>query len=399
MKKLVSVCLGIMLFLSSVAISNADEKINISRVSGWDRYETTVNANKKYMNSANGNLAVIASGNDFRTAFCGSYLSSALKVPYFVNPKHGVRSDILNELKRLNVNRVYIMGDYSVLDKSIDNTLKNNKIKSERIKDIVPGEQGVIIPTLRVTSQVINFTFDTGEYHKMLINMNKFPDMLSVAPFASEMSRRFGFDLIDYGDWNRPIDDYEYVVGGMNTIPEYISIVPLGKRFDGANRYETAVKIAETFKTFEGTEFGNVNQSGEYIYDRIPYKNTVVLVNGEDYPDALSSSLVATQNNGVVLLTQPNRLNEDTANYIKNKDIKNVIIVGGEKSVSKNVENELKKLKLNEETIKDNNSSYEVNSSKFDRNGIPMDILGELDLSNVEYSVDFDKDYDLDGFR
>ena len=70
--------------------------------------------------------------------------------------------------------------------------------------------------------------------------------------------------------------------------------------------------------------------------------NTIVLVNGQDYPDVLSSSLVASQNNAAVLLTEPNKLNEDTEKYIRENNIKNVIIVGGEKSVSKNVENMLK---------------------------------------------------------
>ncbi len=382
MKKLVSVCLGIMLFLSSVAISNADEKINISRVSGWDRYETTVNANKKYMNSANGNLAVIASGNDFRTALYGSYMASSLKVPYFVNPKHGVRSDILNELKRLNVKRVYIMGNYGVLDKSVDNTLKSKGIKVERFYDIRIKEDNKY-STFFIIEQINGLLFK--EYnnslvgnHSILINQNSYPDVLSVVPFASENMRKNAYYLTDYRYENRSVVEPIHIIGGKKTIPDY----GMDNRICGSNRYKTSVEIAKAYET---------------VFNK--RVNTVVLVNGEDYPDALSSSLVATQNNGVVLLTQPNRLNEDTANYIKNKDIKNVIIVGGEKSVSKNVENELKKLKVNEETIKDNNSSYEVNASKFDRNGIPMDILGELDLSNVEYSVDFDKDYDLDGFR
>lgn len=122
-----------LLFTSSIPVF-AD--INVSRISGYDRYETSINANKKYMNQANGNLAVIASGNDFKTALYGSYMASSLNVPYFVNPKHGVRTDILNELKRLNVNRVYVMGDYNMLDKSVDNTLKSKGIKIERIRYI-----------------------------------------------------------------------------------------------------------------------------------------------------------------------------------------------------------------------------------------------------------------------
>ena len=49
-------------------------------------------------------------------------------------------------------------------------------------------------------------------------------------------------------------------------------------------------------------------------------------------------------NDGTILLTKPNKLNEDTKAFIRSNNIKNIIIVGGEKSVSKSVENELKGL-------------------------------------------------------
>ncbi|MEG0250951.1 MAG: cell wall-binding repeat-containing protein [Peptostreptococcus sp.] len=404
MKKLVSICLGIMLFVSSVSVSNADENINISRVSGWDRYETTVNANKKYMNSANGKLAVIASGNDFRTALYGSYMASSLKVPYFVNPKHGLRTDILNELKRLNVNRVYIMGDYNVLDKSVDNTLKSKGVKVERFYDSAEYYDEI---EGKVDGKIFSTFFPNGsrcDNVGILINDLKFPDLLSSIPFLSESIRSQETYLMGMKSvYNREYSDIEYlknphnwqyIIGGFNSVSGKFSTHDqyqgglvyndgyYSGRIYGSNRYKTSVEIAKAYET---------------VFNK--RVKTVVLVNGEDYPDALSSSLVATQNDGVVLLTQPNRLNEDTANYIKNNDIKNVIIVGGEKSVSKNVENELKSLKINEEKAEDRDSAYEINGRKFDRNGIPIDILGEVDLSNVEYSVDFDKDYDLDGFR
>ena len=47
---------------------------------------------------------------------------------------------------------------------------------------------------------------------------------------------------------------------------------------------------------------------------------------------------------GVILLTESNKLNEKTKKFIKDNNIKNIIIVGGERSVSKDVEEELKSL-------------------------------------------------------
>jgi len=98
-------------------------------------------------------------------------------------------------------------------------------------------------------------------------------------------------------------------------------------RIAGANRYETAIEIAKAYKPVLKRNI-----------------DTVVLVDGTNYPDALASGTVATMNNGAILLTEPGKLNEDTKAFIQENNIQNVIIVGGEKSVSKNVENELRGL-------------------------------------------------------
>lgn len=50
--------------------------------------------------------------------------------------------------------------------------------------------------------------------------------------------------------------------------------------------------------------------------------------------------------NAAILLTKSKTLNEDTREYIKaNTNIKNIIIVGGERSISSSVEDELKTLR------------------------------------------------------
>lgn len=348
MKKLLSIGLGIMLFISSIGISSANESINVSRVSGYDRYETAVNANKKFMDHANGNLAVISSGSDFKTALYASHMASALKVPYFVNPKHGVRTDILNEMQRLNVSRVYVVGDYKVLDRSVDNTLKSKGMKLQRIyqknkESILEGEiDNVIFRTFNHPNAPRG---DIGVL--ALVDDSKFPDLLSVAPFMGQLAREQNIVMAGWRNYDSGeiLEDLGYIIGGYNSVPSNFRASfytgysedgyfldyenKMDSRIYGQNRYETAVEVAKGYKTYLNKDI-----------------KTIVLVNGEDYPDALSSSLVATQNNGAVLLTQSNKLNKDTAKYIKDSGIKNIIIVGGEKSVSKSVENELRNLYL-----------------------------------------------------
>ncbi|WP_101773829.1 cell wall-binding repeat-containing protein [Peptostreptococcus faecalis] len=95
----------------------------------------------------------------------------------------------------------------------------------------------------------------------------------------------------------------------------------------GENRYETTVEVAKGYKTVLKEDI-----------------DTVIIASGEDYPDSLASSPIATVNKAAILLTKSDKLNKYTKEYIENNDIKNIIIVGGENSVSKNVENELRNL-------------------------------------------------------
>lgn len=373
MKKLIAISMGILFFMSSISVVKADEKadevvkqnINVSRVAGWDRYESTVNANKKYMKQAYGNLAVIASGNDFKTALYASYMASALKVPYFVNPNHGMRSDVLNEMKRLNVKRVYVVGDYSKLDRSIDNTLLSRGIKVERVYDgkkfcNMHGscyEMSLHEYIDTILFEALHKGENRGDIGNVIyVNDNKFPDLLSAVPFlartsAMQATALFGIEGLSdiwLGENEYAVFNNRFIVGGYQSVPEEYRVRDYfyGEEFEnklmvneeetyepyrtwgrisGKNRYKTAVELAKAYNIV--------------LHQDI---NTIVLVNGQDYPDALSSSLVASQNNAAVLLTEPNKLNEDTEKYIRENNIKNVIIVGGEKSVSKNVENMLK---------------------------------------------------------
>lgn len=71
---------------------------------------------------------------------------------------------------------------------------------------------------------------------------------------------------------------------------------------------------------------------------------TAVIVNGENFPDALSAAPLAEKYNAPILLTQSDTLNSDTESELKRLNVKDVIIVGGEGVVGSNVENEINNL-------------------------------------------------------
>ena len=88
----------------------------------------------------------------------------------------------------------------------------------------------------------------------------------------------------------------------------------------GSDRYETSAKIAQEIIKLTGTK-------------------KAVIASGEVFADALTVAPLANKNNMPILLVQQNNIPKATQEVLK--QIEEVIIVGGEKTISKEVENKL----------------------------------------------------------
>lgn len=349
LKKSLILSCALAFLLPSVASANR----YVTRFAGADRYETAIEVQENYFGKSYVGQAVLAPGNDFRTALYGSYMATALKAPFYIVPKSGISKSILNRLKTNDVEQVYIMGDYKLLNNSLEKTLKANGIKSTRFYGKYEGKNFVSID-IETDLTLFRTLFPDTPFNEnfnncILVNDQKFPDLLSSIPFVAGLMRRQGTYLTGSSglNINDNLEGWRFIIGGNDSIPKKVKTYPgdldglnthdkdyFGKgsdlytgRISGPDRYKTAVEIAKAYKTVLK-----------------PYINTAVIVDSTNYPDALASGTVANFSNGVILLTRPDKLNEDTKAFIQANDIKNIIIVGGEKSVSKKVENELKGL-------------------------------------------------------
>lgn len=92
-------------------------------------------------------------------------------------------------------------------------------------------------------------------------------------------------------------------------------------RISGQDRYETAAKVAAS----------NWSTS-----------DNVVLVSGEGYADAISASVLAKKLDAPVLLTNSKTLNSYAKAALSTLKAKNVYVIGGEASISKDVRDALK---------------------------------------------------------
>lgn len=93
------------------------------------------------------------------------------------------------------------------------------------------------------------------------------------------------------------------------------------ERLWGDNRYKTAVAISK---------------SGWQKSDN------VILVNGNNFPDALVGSSFAYLKDAPILITSSNKLDSNASSEIERLEVKNVYILGNNQSVSTDIENDLK---------------------------------------------------------
>ncbi len=322
-KKILSLMLALTFVFSTLlpATSLANTKdLNVSRISGSGRYETAVEASKATFDKSK--YAVVASGEKFADALVGGTLAVQIEAPILLVGKNSIPSVVSSEIKRLGAEKVYLLGGTGTVSNTVENQIKNLGVDVERLagKDREETSDKIMDAKLSFTTGESRITGIT------LIDGYNFADSLSAAPLIGRMSSMeygimllYPYTAVDLNKEEVP----PMIIGGYNSVPK---LKKEGDRFAGSDRYETAVKVADAHKT-------------KLMKDI----DTVVLVDGTEFPDALSSAPVASMNNGAILLTHPTNFSKATKDYINNNDnIKNVIIVGGENSVSKNIENELK---------------------------------------------------------
>lgn len=313
-----------------------ETSINIKRISGNDRYDTAVNISKYSLDKSN--YAVVATGETFVDALIGGTLSVQIDAPILLVKANSIPKNIIEELKRLEVKKIFLLGGNNSISEKVENDLKNLDIKVERLAGSDRHDTAEKITFKKVDLAGSRYI---GDYYIGVDSYN-FPDALSAAPFIGHNPFNH---LVPYAGGDVGVRSYRMVFGGEKSVPKSESEI---YRFAGNNRYATAVEIAKGYKS---------------LY----HKNidTVVLVNGMDFPDALASSTITSLNNGALLLTDPNNLSKETKDYIKEYNIKNIIIIGGENSVSSSIEKELKDIKIVFDPNEEKYSNLEVSIDDF----------------------------------
>lgn len=318
MKKLLSCLMCSAILLSSTSIANAENnKIKVERIAGSSRYSTPAEISKKYFETSP--VAVIASGEGYADALVGGSLVVQEKVPMFLTRKSSLPSETKNELIRLKTKKVYILGGNNTISKGVENQIKSMGISVKRLAGNNRLETAGMIAGER-------FSIATkGDKNAIMgdryagINGYNYADALVASSVIGQIKDQvyiFPYMKNSEGDFA-----YEFAFGGYSSIPKSVEVTT---RIAGKNRYETSVEAAKKFEMLTGKKL-----------------NTLILVDGTNYPDALAASTVAGKEGAAVITTPKKQLYKEAKKFIKNNGIKKVIIIGGENSVSNSVAAEI----------------------------------------------------------
>ena len=162
----------------------------------------------------------------------------------------------------------------------------------------------------------------------IIANSEKFADSLSASALSKALKapillvQKDQLDSVVAQEIKRLGAKNVVVIGGEQSVDEAKNSLSKYnvQTIAGSDRYETSAKIAQEIIKRTGT-------------------TQAVIASGETFADALTVAPLANKNNMPILLVQPNNIPKATQEVLK--QIKNTIIVGGEKTISNQVANKL----------------------------------------------------------
>ncbi|MBC2581559.1 cell wall-binding repeat-containing protein [Clostridium sp. DJ247] len=288
------------------------------RLWGADRYETAAKVSQTGWTSGS-DYAVIASGEGYADALCAAPLAKVNNAPILLTQKDVLNAATLDELKRLKVKHVYIIGGQGVVSQAVE-----DKIKAEVTTDIQRlGGQDRYDTSVKVAQKL-------GTTTKIVLASGEgYADALSAAPVAAiegmpillTQSATLSQPTADYIKANSGITK-TYVIGGYASVSDdTMKAVPGAERFGGADRYETNAKVIKGFAA--DFKFNNVY---------LALGNGPI---GNEFADALSGSAIAAKNKNPLIITGKT-LSASTEDLIKTKltSSTTITILGGTANLS-----------------------------------------------------------------
>lgn len=278
----------------------------ITRISGPDRFATAVEVSKSGWEQAE--TVILARADDFADALAGVPLAYKLGAPILLSGPKALHSGIKGELVRLGAGKVLLLGGTGVISEAVAGELREMGLQVERISG-----RDRYATAAAIAARVAPNGADTV----LAVSGLDFPDALAAASYAAISGRPI---LPVSNRIPAPIQEsieslgvrHTLVVGGPAAVSDdLLKALPGATRVSGADRYATAVALAE--------HFGLVSDE-------------VFVAGGLSFADAITGAVLAARR-GCGLLLVGNTVPPEVAAFLSESDIVRITVLGGPAAV------------------------------------------------------------------
>ena len=305
-------------FTAQAASLDGDNSV---RLSGNDRYQTSLAISKEGWLDGEAPTVVIATGVNFPDALAATPLASTYSAPILLSRKDSLPAGFADELKRLRTEHVILVGGTVALSDTLKKQIEGLKITTERISGGTREETAV-----KIAREIAK---ETGVEETLYVATSaNFADSLSISSIAGYHEHPIllvpptGVPKVVADFFSEFPVENALIIGGEKVVsPKVDKLFKNPIRIAGAGRYETN----KAFNDF-ALEVG-LTLTPEHLF----------IATGENYPDALSGSALASLFASPIVLTAINPLAASKA-QIQDYSYENsyYTILGGESALSNN---------------------------------------------------------------
>ena len=287
------------------------------RLGGADRYATSVAISKRLFPAGGAAVVYLASGATFPDGLAAGPIAARNGGVVLLTAAAALPAAVEAELIRLAAPRIVVLGGPSV----ISNTVLN------RVRAVQPAAVQRLYGADRYETAALLSAgeFAAGEASTVFVASGlAFPDALAAGATAGVLgvpvllTRPDQLPAATAAELRRLAPTKVVIVGGTGAVSSAVAtaikaVVPTVQRAAGADRYATAVAVADSY---------------------LPTATATVMATGLAFPDALSAVPLAASLHAPILLVQPEAVPVATRDALRARKPTTMVAVGGRGAIS-----------------------------------------------------------------
>ena len=294
---------------------------NVKRISGVDREQTAIEVSKKMFKDGT-NKVVLANKNNYSDVLTAAPFAKANNASLLYISSNSISKEVMSEIARLKAKEITIIGGEKSVNEGLKKELEKRNFKVDRLSGADRYKTSAQIAAKLIDGKTTTLEIASGENYADALSLNnaaekdKAPILLvrvnAIDKSVEDVIKSSKASLIN-------------IAGGEKSVSENtkanikkISNATVN-RMGGADRYETSILLAK----YSGA------------------KEVVVVASGENFADALVAAPFSAKQKGAILLTNKDKLGQNAEQFIKDTKFNKSYVIGGEKSVSEDVINQL----------------------------------------------------------